>query len=418
MRILILNQSFHPDIVAVAQHAGDLAAALAADGHAVTVVASRRSYTNSKVCFSARETWRGCEIHRVTSLGLGKQGKWRRILDSLTLLVAFLWALIRLPRFDVVLAMTHPPLVAFLAALVTRVKGGRLVSWIMDLNPDEAIAAGWVSPDSWTAAVLNRVLCFSLRSSDRIILMDRFMQQRIRNKGIPANGLTVVPPWSHDDVVRYDPAGRSAFRKAHGLAKKFVVMYSGNLSIVHPIDTLLDAALQLRHHAEISFCFVGGGNALPKVRDFMSQHALRNISCLPYQPLAELGASLSAADLHAVVMGDDMVGIVHPCKIYNVLALGTPFLHVGPRRNHIADIIAALRTPGAAYDAVHGDVSAVVAAILDAASRRLGPLSELVEAAGSFSQRLLVPRMVRILADSARPAVAGVMPAGEPISGR
>ena len=32
------------------------------------------------------------------------------------------------------------------------------------------------------------------------------------------------------------------------------------------------------------------------------------------------------ADLHAVVMGDPFVGIIHPCKIYNVLALGTLWL--------------------------------------------------------------------------------------------
>jgi hypothetical protein len=59
MRILILNQSFHPDFVAVAQFAGDLAAALAAEGHVVTVVASRRDYTDPTICFPVRETWRG-----------------------------------------------------------------------------------------------------------------------------------------------------------------------------------------------------------------------------------------------------------------------------------------------------------------------------------------------------------------------
>jgi hypothetical protein len=122
---------------------------------------------------------------------------------------------------------------------------------------------------------------------------------------------------------------------------------------------------------------------------------LRNIVCLPYQRLEELGASLSAADLHVVVMGDEMVGIVHPCKVYNILALGIPFLHVGPDRNHIVDLIDGLKTLGGAYDVGHGDVTGVVDAILDAAKRRRRSVPELTAAAAQFAQTSLVPKMIR-----------------------
>jgi colanic acid biosynthesis glycosyl transferase WcaI len=414
MRVLILNQTFHPDVVSASQHASDLGAALVAEGHSVTVVASRNAYSDPAICYPARETWRGCAIRRVRALGLGKVSKWNRILDSLTLLAAYAWQLICLPRFDVVLAMTHPPLVAFLAALATRMKGGQLVYWVMDLNPDEAIAAGWLAAHSPTARVLNRMLCFALHNSARVVVMDRFMKQRIRAKGIPSEALTVLPPWSHNEAVHYDPAGRAAFRSAHGLAGRFVVMYSGNLSIVHPLETILMAARQLRHQPEIVFCFVGGGNALPRVRNFASAEGLENIRCLPYQPLPDLGASLSAADLHLVVMGDEMVGIVHPCKIYNVLTLGVPFLFVGPQENHITDIVGRLETEGAAYTVAHGDVEAAVQAILQAADSRLGPVQELISASDQFSQQELIPKLLRVLSDANMPAVPLIAEAPSP----
>ncbi len=57
--------------------------------------------------------------------------------------------------------------------------------------------------------------------------------------------IAIVPPWSHDDQVSYSEAGREAFRQQHGLSDKFVVMYSGNHSPCHPLDTLLEAALAL-----------------------------------------------------------------------------------------------------------------------------------------------------------------------------
>src|SRR6266699_3329465 len=67
-----------------------------------------------------------------------------------------------------------------------------------------------------------------------------------------------------------------------------------------------------------------------------------NIVCLPYQPLSALAGSLSAADLHVVVMGEPFVGIVHPCKIYNVLAVCAPVLYLGPRPNHVTEILDAM----------------------------------------------------------------------------
>src|SRR5688572_9637517 len=116
----------------------------------------------------------------------------------------------------------------------------------MDLNPDEGIELGWVRKDSLIARMLQALLQYSLIRSDRIIALDRFMRERIIAKGIRADRIAVLPPWSHDQEVRYDEAARAAFRAAHGLTRKFVVMYSGNHSACHPLDTLLTAAVRLQ----------------------------------------------------------------------------------------------------------------------------------------------------------------------------
>jgi hypothetical protein len=115
----------------------------------------------------------------------------------------------------------------------------------------------------------------------------------------------------------------------------------------------------LRQKAEIVFCFVGGGSEQAKVRDA----GLSNVKCLPYQPLNELSNSLSAADLHVVVMGDEFVGIVHPCKVYNILSVGAPVLYVGPEPSHVTDIASQ---HGQFFMCRHGDVDAVVKAIASA----------------------------------------------------
>jgi colanic acid biosynthesis glycosyl transferase WcaI len=408
VNVLILNQSFYPDVVSVAQHAGDFAADLAAAGHSVTVLASARGYDNPSVRFPARESWHGCSIRRVRGTAFGKAHKWGRLVDSVTLLLRFVWELIRLPRFDVMVAMTHPPLVAVLAAVVARVKQSRLISWIMDLNPDQAIAAGWLRADSAAAGVLSAALRFSLRASDCIVVLDRLMRDRIAAKGIAPGKIATIPPWSHDAHVRYDSTGRASFRAAHGFSGKFVVMYAGNLSIVHPVATLLDAAALLRDRSDIVFCFVGGGIG----RHAVESRGLPNVVLLPYQPLNMLSATLSAADLHAIVMGDAMPGIVHPCKIYNILAVGAPFLYIGPGASHIGEIVAGLHTPGAAYHVRHGNPSAAANAIAAAAFRSQRDIPELLEAARRFSHAVLAPRLASLVSGEAPPIDSIPLPGG------
>jgi len=411
MKVLLLNQCFYPDVVATAQQLTDLAVRLAEQGHQVTVVASRRGYDSPQVRFPKREVWKNINIIRLPSLGFGKKAKWRRAVDFGSFLGSCVLRLILLPRFDVVVALTSPPLISFVAALFVQLKGGRFVFWVMDLNPDEAVAASWLRKQSLAAKFLDAILIHSLRRAEKIVALDRFMKRRISGKGNFHQKIMVVPPWSHDDSVCYDHSGRLAFRAQHGLSEKYVVMYSGNHSPCHPLDTLLQTALQLANHPEIAFCFVGGGSELNKVKAFVKQHQLANITCLPYQPLDKLAASLSAADLHVVVMGDSFAGIVHPCKIYNILAVGAPFLYIGPPESHIADILSQLGTNGMARLAGHGEVEKVAKQMLEGAQaagvvNRSRSKAE-NRLAACFSKDASLPRMVEALESGSTRISAG-----------
>ena len=240
MNVLILNQAFRPDVVSTAQHASDLAVSLTQAGHEVTVLCNSRGYDDPNLRFPKQETWNGVRIIRLRSTGFGKRAKWRRAADFGTFMAACILRLWSLPRFDLVIAMTSPPLISFIASLAVPRKARSLVFWSMDLNPDEAIAAGWLRETSPIARLLSYMLLHSLKRANRIIALDRFMKERIVAKGIDPHEILVVPPWSHDDYVRFDHEGREEFRAEHQLSEKFVVMYSGNHSPCHPLETSTD----------------------------------------------------------------------------------------------------------------------------------------------------------------------------------
>ncbi|MEO7970977.1 MAG: hypothetical protein ABI698_06745, partial [bacterium] len=121
-----------------------------------------------------------------------------------------------------------------------------------------------------------------------------------------------------------------------------------------------------------------------------------------------LSASLSAADLHIVVMGDVFVGIVHPCKLYNILRVGSPFLYIGPKQSHVSEVAGQLDIGHPAYAAETGDARMVVQVIMEQLKASLERKQRTVpELAAAFSRQILLPRMISLL-ESQKPAEAAL----------
>jgi len=308
----------------------------------------------------------------------------------------------RLPRQDVVVALTTPPLISFIGAWRAKLWRAKFCYWVMDLNPDEAVAAGWLRADSFIGKILERMSRFSLNQANRIVALDRFMSDRIAAKGIPQEKIAVIPPWSHDNNVSFDAAGREQFRKLHGLDGKFVVMYSGNHSPVHPLDTLMQAADRLKDDPGIVFCFIGGGSEFARVKKWVAETKNSQVLCLAYQPLDKLSASMSAADAHLVVLGKSMLGTVHPCKIYNILAVGAPVLYIGPQPSHVSEILDRLGDGHSWAAVAHGEVEMLVRHIQELQVWKTGGAPQIpVQVTSTFAKGALLPQLIDALENAA-----------------
>jgi len=358
---LIISQVYPPDPAAVGQHVADAAEEMVRRGWQVIVYTSARGYDDPSQCYAGREQRKGVDVRRLPLSSFGKKSIAIRLLaQGLFMLQATaigLWT----RNLAVVLVSTSPPFAGLGGSIISFIRRVPLVWWVMDLNPDQMIAAGKIGPRSLPARVFDWINRLTMRRARDIVVLDRFMKDKVLAKMPVAEKVQVIPPWAHKDHPAYSSPQPNAFRSEHGLEDAFIVMYSGNHAIQHPLDTLLDAAAQMESEPRLRFMFVGGGAGKAAVEDRIAAGA-KNLLSLPYQPLERIGTSLSAADVHAVTMGDDMAGIIHPCKIYGALAVGRPILFLGPERSHAGEIIAAGRFGRGVR---HGDVAGAVTAIRD-----------------------------------------------------
>jgi colanic acid biosynthesis glycosyl transferase WcaI len=384
--LLVISQTFVPDPASVGQHMADVAAEMARRGHRVVVYTARRGYDDPSVEYPARETRDGVEIRRLRFSSFGKKSILTRVLGTATFLTQALFVCLFTPRLKGIFFSTSPPMAGVAASIARMFRRVPIAYWAMDLNPDQLIAMKKIRPRGLVAFVLERVNRFILWNSDLVIALDRFMEDRLRARAALDGKLLVMPPWPHETAEEPVEHAENPFREKHGLRDRFVVMYSGNHSPANPLETLLRATLQFKDDDSMRFLFVGGGTGKKEVEAFVREHELKNVVSLPYQPLAELRYSLSAADVHVVSLGEGMVGIIHPCKIYGAMAVARPILFFGPKPSHVSDLLDEHRF---GLHVSHGDVEGAVSAIRELRGRSQGDLSGM----GDTAQQVLLANL-------------------------
>jgi len=338
----------------------DVAVAMARRGHRVRVYASARGYDDPSIRYARRENMSGADVRRLPFSSFGKKSILTRALGTFTFMFQVMCVGLFTPNVAGIFFSTSPPLIGIIACGIGMIRRIPVAYWAMDLNPDQLIAMGKVKPTSLVTRILETANRWILRRAALVVALDRFMAVRLEQRADLKGKLLVMPPWSQEDQLEPIAPPDNPFIARHGLAGKFVIMYSGNHSPSNPLDTLLDAIVAFKDDLDLRFLFVGGGVGKKAVLESVARHSLTNVLCLPYQPLDQLKFSLTAADVHIVSLGAQMAGIVHPCKIYGAMAAGKPILFLGPRPSHVSDILDKYSI---GWHLNHGDIAGAVALI-------------------------------------------------------
>lgn len=361
--VVFINRVYPPVRGATGRVLRDLARAFAREGWEVTVVTTgQRAKTGAdgpvKVVRVASRM-RGRTIH-------GYLGAW----------LGLYLAALRLPRHDLVVTMTDPPLLAVAGRLLAKAKKSRHIHWCQDLYPDLLPYLGMRLPP-FAMKFFKSLARRAMRECDKVVAVGRCMARQLVHAGIDPRRVAVIPNWPDAELVSPSrSAGRrpvpvintiQGARPYESLHKddgspKFRVLYAGNLGRAHPLETILGAAQILDPlHPEIEFVFVGDGQGFERLARERTKRGLENLRLIPYQPAGRLRDVMESGDLHLITMKHEVEGMVVPCKLYSALAAGRPCLLIGPGGSEAGRVI---RDFGAGDVVPQGDPRRLAQAIL------------------------------------------------------
>lgn len=384
MRIWLLNQFYPPDVAPTGQVLRDLAQALAARGHEVTVICSRRSYDGGRL-FPAHEESGGVRVKRLPCFGFGRRSFAAKLADYLSFYLFLALSLLFLrPRPDLILCLTTPPYLGILGKAAALVRRCRHAHWVMDLYPDVLASHGMVSHRHPAFRLLGSLTRLQWKGANLVLCLGPRMAGKTSRYVEPASQrscLKWIPLWG--SAAPEGSGGLAGdFRKKRGWSEQeLILMYSGNMGLGHRFREFLEAAERLGPAGPL-WAFAGGGKRRPEIESFAAAHPSARIQLLPYVPAPELAASLGSADVHLASLDSAWQGLMVPSKIQGIFAVGKPVIFVGKKENELADWILE---QGAGWVVEEGDTEGLLRALAEAADpeerRRRG------RAAWEFSRR-------------------------------
>ena len=355
--LLFVNQHYWPDLAATGQMLTDLAEYLAVCGYDVSVLCSSGRYTGGgKLEAVTRERRKGVEILRQKGTGFGRSTHWGRLVDYATFFVRSLARVLRGRKFDLVVFLTTPSLVAVVGRLGSMLRNQPYAIWSMDVHPDVEERLG-ILPAGPVGRFFHGLSRSSYRNAEFVVVLGECMKNVIRGKGVAEEHIHTIPVWGRRDQIEPVPKPANPFVTDLGLEDRFVVMYSGNAGLAHRFDEVLGAIERMNGEADrdLEWVFVGNG---PRKQEIVERVGEKwNVRYLDYWPREALKYSLSLADVHLVTMREDMAGLVVPNKLYGIMAAGRPVVMVGPGRSETARVVEREEVGYVVDPVVHGSAT-------------------------------------------------------------
>ncbi|MBK1987096.1 glycosyltransferase family 4 protein [Sphaerospermopsis aphanizomenoides BCCUSP55] len=342
LKVSIITEFFPPDYAATGQLIEELVKQLEQQDVNIEVFTGQPSYAFSTDNAPAVEKLGGdirIQRSRSTQVWSGRiRGK--AVNGILFTLRAFLHIIKNFRQHNVFLLTSAPPFLpvaGYLAHLCLRIA---YVCLIYDLYPDIAIALGVIPKNHWLTGFWRGINKLIWRRAKGIVVLSPDMKERvIAICPEVADKISVIHSWGDPDSIVPIAKEKNWFAKQHNLVNKFTVLYSGNMGRCHDMETILEAAKQLRDEP-VQFVCIGSGAKRKSFMEAVNKLGLTNFLFLPYQDKQVLPYSLTACDLSLVSVERDMESLVAPSKLYPALAAGRPIAVICSKYSYLRQMIA------------------------------------------------------------------------------
>lgn len=342
MKILLLTDSYPPEIRSAAHLMYEFANELRNRGHHVTVITTMPRYNlvmaHTPTGYDHVMDEDGIMVIRVKSLALHKVGYLKRGLAHLILPFVFYQSIKKftLNTLDLIVAYSPPLTLGVAGIWAKKFFSSKLILNIQDIFPQNAIDLGIMNSRS-AIKFFENLERWIYKSADKITVHSEGNKEfLIQRKNLPSDKVAVIYNWVHCSKGR-DKRGN--FRKLNSVGSKFTILFAGILGPAQGLDVIINVAKKLENKSNAHFLFVGDGTAKKNLKSKAEKLKLSNVSFRPFVGKEDYPFLLKQADVGLVCLSKRNKTPVVPGKLMGYMAGSLPVVAVLNRESDGHDII-------------------------------------------------------------------------------
>lgn len=401
-KLLIYAHYYTPDVASTGQILKELAEGML-DTFDITVICVVPSYSGKieakyKTKKFYYEDINGVKVVRIRVPEFSKQNKVSRIKNIMSYFFGSMLATFKVGHQDYVFSISQPPILGGLLGVWGKwTKRAKFIYNIQDFNPEQVMAVGY-SKNKLLLKLMMALDKLSCRQSSLVITVGRDLVTTLKERFKPGKApkVAMINNWIDEKAIHPLPVDEPhvlAFKKKYQLQNKFIIMYSGNIGLYYDLENLIKViekfpkGTKAADGREVEFTFVGAGTMLQKLKRYVSEHNMKNVSFIPYQPKSDLIYSLNTADVHWCVSAEKIKGVSCPSKFYGIAAAGKPVLGVLENGTEVEGL---LKKCSGGYVTVPGNYEEIVNNL----NKVLHHSNEL-ESMGDRNRRLIIDELTK-----------------------
>lgn len=261
-------------------------------------------------------------------------------------------------RPDVVLAGNPPSDAAYYLQTKCTRAGFRFVHWIQDFYPlaiEQLLNRRFpgLGLAAWPFHLLERRV---FRASHAVVYISPDFQSYAESVGYRARRNYVIENWAAIEELPMRPK-ENPWSVRHGIARKFVFLYSGTMGLKHNPEVIVELAGGFRGQPGIQIVVVSEGIGRKYLEHRKAEKGLDNLLLLDFQPYDELPDVMGSADVLLANVEAESSKFSVPSKVLSYLCAGRPILLSVPKENLIARV---LEKSGAGFVTEPGDAKTLL----------------------------------------------------------
>ena len=329
MNILIVTPHFHPENFRI----NDFAEEFVKRGHGVTVLTAIPDYPDGKfydgygLFKRARESRNGVKIYRAPLIPRGSGSNVRLALNYISFVVGAIFTSLFLlkNKLDIIFVFEPSPITVGIPAIfLKKIKKIPLCFWVLDLWPESVVSAGNLK-SSFIPRILNPIVRYIYKHSDRILVSSNGFMNSIVDKGVRKDKIEFFPQWAEPI---FKPIKSTKYLLGDIPENSFKIMFAGNIGEAQDFPSILEAAKILKNITNIQWIILGGGRRESWVKTKIDEYGLEKcFHMLGSFPLEKMPEFYAHADAMLVSLKENYIfSITIPAKVQTYLACGKPVL--------------------------------------------------------------------------------------------